>query len=568
MSDGDSARPRFVVCGDNPLAYRVVEELVRRFSGDVAVVLADRHRHQGPALARLPGVRLVESSRLDEATLADAGVAQAQALALVDGNDADTIHAGLAALELNPTIRLVLRTNPRLGSRIRTLFPDCVVLSASQMAAPSFVAAALGEDAPSHIELDGTVLYTARRAELAGRRVVCGLADTTSTDPSGLGARLLPADPAQADLVLAHAEDTATPLRRYRRSVWLRRARYLAHSRLVLVLAALVALILLGLVLLATVLHRGWGEAVYETFIDAAGEAQLQPDWNAFDKTLQIVVTFSGLALLPTITAVAIDRLLRARLADRSPDPTTMDGHVVVVGLGNVGARVLVQLHDLGIAVVGVDVDENARGVAIARGLTVPVVLGDATWWDTLRTASVGRARAMVLLTSSDVTNLEAALLGRTYREDLRVVLRLFDDDLAERVERRLGIAISRSVSRLAAPSFAAAMVERQVLGTISVGRAAVMIAEVPVAAGSSLVGAPLRGLDRDGGSRVLAVRNDADAELDWSPDREAPLAPGQRVVVAATRAGLGTLLASSISPDGPERTRSAESRRLPESQR
>ncbi len=38
--------------------------------------------------------------------------------------------------------------NQRLGDHIRRLFPDCTVLSGTAMAAPSFVAAALGEPAP------------------------------------------------------------------------------------------------------------------------------------------------------------------------------------------------------------------------------------------------------------------------------------------------------------------------------------------------------------------------------------------------------------------------------------
>jgi hypothetical protein len=47
----------------------------------------------------------------------------------------------------------------------------------------------------------------------------------------------------------------------------------------------------------------------------------------------------------------------------------------------------------------------------------------------------------------------------------------LSDDDLAERVQKAVGNTVSRSVSYLAAPAFAAAMLEHQVLGTIRVGQ-------------------------------------------------------------------------------------------------
>ena len=540
---------RFVVCGDNPLAYRLVNELVIRFGAEVTVILPRRDRNQGPLLAQLPGVTLVESALPDDSALRNAGIADAHALAVVNQDDVGNIHAALRANDLNPDLRMVIRMfNTSLGFRIRTLFTDCAVLSDSAMAAPSFVAAALGEVAPSHVRLPGRTLYVARSADVPASRVVCGLADT-----SGGMTRLLPDDHARADLVLALADDAhAGPLdgqRQRRASPALRRIRFLLGSGLVRLVVALVTLIVLGFVLMATVGHAGWGGAVYQTLLDAAGDAIPDRALRPFGKIVQLVVTLSGLALIPVATAVVVDGLVRARLADPAPDPSMFGDHVVVVGLGNVGTRVVAQLHDLGVPVICVDADENARGVSLARRLGVPVVFGDATRDDTLRAVSVANARALLLLTSSDVANLEAALQGRTHREDLRVVLRLFDDDLAERVERGLGIAISRSVSRLAAASFAAAMVERQVIGTMSIGRAVLMIIEVPVAAGSPLDGQPVGAADEPDEARVIALQHRGVGDLDWRPRANHQLAAHDRLIVVATRAGLGNMLAKTITP-------------------
>ena len=89
-----------------------------------------------------------------------------------------------------------------------------------------------------------------------------------------------------------------------------------------------------------------------------------------------------------------------------------------------------------------------------------------------LRRAGVDSAIALVSATSSDIVNLETAMQARAMRgEDLRIVLRLFDDDLAHRVSETLGNVVSRSVSYLAAPAFAVAMLEHKVLRTIAVGR-------------------------------------------------------------------------------------------------
>ena len=76
-------------------------------------------------------------------------------------------------------------------------------------------------------------------------------------------------------------------------------------------------------------------------------------------------------------------------------------------------------------------------------------------------------------------------------------MLRLFDDDLAQRVSETLGNVVSRSVSYLAAPAFAVAMLEHKVLRTIPVGRHVLLIADVRVAPGAAIAGRPLADLER-----------------------------------------------------------------------
>nr|WP_275942055.1 NAD-binding protein [Nocardia cerradoensis] len=226
-----------------------------------------------------------------------------------------------------------------------------------------------------------------------------------------------------------------------------------------------------------------------------------------------------------------------------------MENHVVVAGLGNVGMRVVEQLRDLGVPVVGLDYDENARGIALARSLGVPVVIGQATWEDTLRAVGVPKARALVLLTSSDAVNLEAAMLGQSYRDDLRVVLRVSDDDLADRVQRSLGKAVVRSVFQLAAHGFAAAVVERRVIATLTINQATLLVAEVPVEPGSALIGLRIADLGSAEHTRVIAVQPAVGDALEWQPAAQTVLAAGNQLVVVATRRGLDELLERSCAP-------------------
>jgi Trk K+ transport system NAD-binding subunit len=320
-------------------------------------------------------------------------------------------------------------------------------------------------------------------------------------------------------------------------------------NQLARIAVGLVVLLALGFVLIATAGRESWRDAMYLTLLDAAGAAQPDLALSTVNRVVQVGITLVGISLIPVVTAAVVDALVTARLADGRAVPESISGHVVVAGLGNLGSRVIRQLHDLGVPVVCVDNDEHARGVSFARDVGLPVVFGDITRERVLRAAAVPSCRALVLLTSDDMVNLEAGLQGRALREDLRVVLRLFDDDLAERVDRNFGFANSRSVSRVCAPPFAAAMVERQVIGTLPIGRNTLMIAEVPVAAGAPLVHQPIGDTHQQGQVRVIGLQRKGASRPDWSPGQTYRLAAGDRLLVLATRAGLGEVLARSISP-------------------
>ena len=157
---------------------------------------------------------------------------------------------------------------------------------------------------------------------------------------------------------------------------------------------------------------------------------------------------------------------------------------------------------------------------------------------------------ALVSATSSDIVNLETALQARAMRgEDLRIVLRLFDDDLAQRVSRTLSNVVSRSVSYLAAPAFAVAMLEHKVLRTIAVGRHVLVMADVRVEPGSDLAGRCLADLERDRLARVLALAERGIPRFSWVPRRDRRLVAGDRLIVLATQAGLSTCLAGTRPP-------------------
>ncbi|MEG3628534.1 NAD-binding protein [Streptomyces poriticola] len=620
-----------VVCGDDGLAHRLAAELRGVYGEQVTLVVppsgrrvrqpvVGRARAASAALLDLvnaavnrspsgePGgaAREVEAAEPTEDVLADAGVEQAAALALVYDDDETNIRAALTARRLNPRLRLVLRLyNRRLGQHIEELLDQAAtlatgeartpgfdasttVLSDADTAAPALVATAL-VGTSKVVETDGLLLRAVERQPPRPGEVadpgLCTLAllSATSNDPAGSegsegsgeqGPQLLPDQSAVAaatgrgTVALEHVAYSGPPLPASRTrvppfgSLFSRRLRWS--------LAGLVACVA-GLAVALTVLSGDHPlHATYITLLNLFAINDPALNQPAGEQILQLLTGLLGLLLLPVLLAAALEALgtFRSASALRKP-PRGLSGHVVLLGLGKIGTRVLTRLRELHIPVVCVEADPDARGMSTARRLRVPVVLGDVTEEGVLESAKIHRAHALLALTSIDTTNLEAVLYARSVRSDLRVVLRLFDDGFSTAVYRTLraahpdALTRSRSVTHLAAPAFAGAMMGRQILGAIPVERRVLLFAAVRVAGHPQLEGRTVGEAFRAGAWRVLALDTAAFGvdrtyeEVTAAEGAGPPLPSGlvwdlpdtyvlrgeDRVVLAATRRGLAELL-------------------------
>jgi hypothetical protein len=97
LHGGDAEQRRYLVCGNNPLALRLADELVSRYGVDVTVILASVEDGWGPRIVTVPGVEVIEAARLEAEVFIRADVAGAAALALVEQDDAGNLDAALLA---------------------------------------------------------------------------------------------------------------------------------------------------------------------------------------------------------------------------------------------------------------------------------------------------------------------------------------------------------------------------------------------------------------------------------------------------------------------------------------
>jgi Trk K+ transport system NAD-binding subunit len=529
-----------ILCGANALASRMAEELTARYGLAVTAIVPSTASAHAARMSSMAGVRVLERPELTAEAFIDADLPGARGLAILHQDDLGNFHAALRAQELSPRVRLVIAIfNAGLGERIRSFFTDCAVLSEAQMAAPSLIAAALGEPAPSHVRLASRTMYVARREDVGADQIICGLAASNDADAPSL---LPPADPA-AGLVLALADGTPrNPLSRQRRrrlTAPLRLLRRVFGTKMGLAFIGLLAVLGAGFALLEVSVGLSPMNSLYLTLLDAAGAAVTDPTLPSAEKVAQFLLTFDGLAFLPLVTAAIVSSRIPAIAAAARPQ---VSNHVIVAGLGAVGARIIGQLHDLGIEVVGVDKSADATAMPLAQRLGVRVVIGETHREETLREAGIATCQALVSVTSSDIANLETALNARALAAKPRIVVRLYDDDLAARVEATIANTVSRSTSYLAAPAFAAAVLDHQVLRTIAVGRHVLLLADVPAADGG-LAGQQISAVHQPGLVRLIALRRADSAGADWSPAPDDVISSGDSVVVLATRAGLSGML-------------------------
>ena len=113
-----------------------------------------------------------------------------------------------------------------------------------------------------------------------------------------------------------------------------------------------------------------------------------QPTWL---RLFSIMLMFAGVTTTAVLVAFIADLLISRRFAHTAGRRRArhLRNHVIVVGLGSFGSRVIADLTAAGYDVAVIELDENNRYLSTAAELDVPVIFGDATLRQTLEAARV-----------------------------------------------------------------------------------------------------------------------------------------------------------------------------------
>ena len=567
---GAEHRGHVIVCGLKGVGLRTVEQL---HLSKVGVVVVDDDPDQRLAqVVRGWGVPHIHQSAGIGGGLIEAGLDGARAVVCAASDEIQTLEIALRVHELRPDVRLVVQmANPSVATALEGATGKGSVLDVATLSAPSFVEACLGRTR-HHVNLGGqdfsvvqtTVTETGpppstlRRhfGTLAPVAVVPGDGGELEVCPG----RDHPVVAGDRVAVLGTTEDlkrltlettqvdrptvpTVHPVARLRRRV----ASLLSTSN-----SRSLALVLVGLLVLfvgSTVVvrftyrqpgsghHIGLLTSAYfmvETVATVGYGDYSFAQQGPWLKVFAIVLIMAGITLVSTVFALFTNILVSRRIEQslgRRQVPG-MSGHVIVVGLGAVGISVVEGLLAEGRRVVVVERDQDNRYLARARALRVPVVVADATQRQTHKMVNLDQAYAVAVLTSADLTNIETGLairdsLGDRW-EEVPVVLRIFDRNLARMMERNFGFRYVRSTSALAAPWFAGAALGLDVVETFYVDRQPFLVGAVSITRGGGLEGLAMQ--DLSARTRVIAISRAATGgQLEHPPRRGTRFAGGDR---------------------------------------
>ncbi len=208
----------------------------------------------------------------------------------------------------------------------------------------------------------------------------------------------------------------------------------------------------------------------------------------------------------------------------------TYRDHVILMGLGKVGLRVLEELLRLDELVVVLENDASCENLDIARSRGIPVVVGNGRTPGVLENLGVDRAKSLICATDDDLANLEVALDARKIRPDIRIVLRMFDKELAQKIKESMDIHLALSTAQIAAPLLATSASDRSIESSFYVGSRLLVVSRIEVAAGSRLAAMSIGELEEAVSVHVL--EHERNSRENYDPSPSLALTGGDRLAV------------------------------------
>ena len=145
------------------------------------------------------------------------------------------------------------------------------------------------------------------------------------------------------------------------------------------------------------------------------------------------------------------------------PNVQTNPDRFLVCGLGSLGQHCVAFLKDFGVIVGAIDkVTPDDWEIPYLQDQLEQLLVGDCRQADLLTQAQVQHCRTILLVTSDERVNVEAAFAARLLNPQVRLVVRSSKQNLNQLLDQQLGNFVAFEPTQLSAPAFALAALGSQ----------------------------------------------------------------------------------------------------------
>lgn len=274
------------------------------------------------------------------------------------------------------------------------------------------------------------------------------------------------------------------------------------------------------------------GEAVYiilsATFLQVVGDFPQHPYLQAFHFFMPLVGLIILAQGLADFGSLLFNRRARSKEWEMAV-ASTLKNHIVLVGLGHLGYRIVQRLHEMGQQVTVIEQNPSIDSFKAVQKMGVPVIQEDGTRAVALEAANIREARTIILASQNDAMNLQIALKARSLHPGIQVIIRIFDEDFAHALQEQFGFT-ALSATEMAAPVFAAAAAGADVTNPISIEGQQLSLARLTIPANSDLATKTVGYVEDNYDLSIILLRHDGQSEM--HPTDTRPLHAGDTLAV------------------------------------
>lgn len=196
-----------------------------------------------------------------------------------------------------------------------------------------------------------------------------------------------------------------------------------------------------------------WIDSIYFVVVTAStvgyGDIHLGES-GALGKAVVVALILSSMTMVWLIFSLVIDVFFKRRIQlALGRRKYRMKNHIVMCGLGRLGYFIVERLLAMNEKVIIIEQNEDGLHIEHFKQLGAEVYIGDGRQSKVLDDVNIRQAKALISVISNDSINLEIGLNARTFEPNIRLILRIYEEQMAEKIKEFLNIHLTVSASTI-----------------------------------------------------------------------------------------------------------------------